>query len=288
MVAITLSLVALNLMGNTEMGRQVRVSSLTGDIRKIPHFTSKILGNQRNISVYLPPNYNQDQNQRYPVLYAQDGQNVFDGATSFIPNKEWRLDEAAEALIKTKLIPPIIIVAIDNAGSERADEYLPTRFKLHNSPEMIGGRADLYARMLLEELKPTIDKMYRTKPDRDHTGLIGSSLGAIVTLYLGMTHPDSFSKLAVVSPSIWVDDRLMLKKIISLKSKLDLRIWTDIGTLEGTEAVTDAQDFVKALENKGWRLGRDLVFYQDGFAAHNEEAWSRRVPAILTFLFGHR
>ncbi|HVL39797.1 MAG TPA: alpha/beta hydrolase-fold protein, partial [Fimbriimonadaceae bacterium] len=105
-----------------------RRQSLTGDIRHHRDFESKILGNKRNLIVYLPPDYAK-QTRRYPVVYLHDGQNVFDGLTSYIPNQEWRADEAAEALIRAELIEPLILVGIDNAGIARGDEYLPTRTK---------------------------------------------------------------------------------------------------------------------------------------------------------------
>lgn len=261
-----------------------RVSSLTGDITQIPSFESKILGNKRNLIVYLPPGYKQDTSKRYPVLYCHDGQNIFDGMTSYIPNKEWRIDEAAQGLITAGLIEPIIIVGIDNAGMDRGNEYLPTRFKMGNSE--LGGKADLYGKFLLEEVKGYIDRTYRTKPGGKDTALLGSSFGGVITFYLGIANPTKFSRLGVISPSVFVNDRELIKRTLALPKRLDLRIWIDMGTQEGSRAVIDAKDLYEALKTKGWRPGRDLVFYEDGFAQHNEEAWARRVPAILIWMFG--
>jgi predicted alpha/beta superfamily hydrolase len=261
-----------------------RISSLTGDITVLRDFESKNLGNKRNISIYLPPDYKTSPGRRYPVLYCHDGQNVFDGATSYVPNKEWRIDEAAEALIKAGLIQPIIIVAIDNGQMERGNEYLPTKIKMGNNE--FGGKADLYGRFLLEEVKAYIDKTYRTKPDASNTALLGSSLGGVVTYYLGITHADKFSLLGVISPSVWVNNREMIKRTEALPKKLKLRIWIDMGTQEGSDSVRDANDLFLGLQKKGWKPGKELVFYKDGFAQHNEEAWARRVPAILLWMFG--
>lgn len=261
-----------------------RATTLTGNITRIPAFESKIVENKRDIWIYLPPGYEEKPKDRFPVLYCHDGQNVFDGATSFINGKEWRVDEAANALISAGLIEPLIIVAVSNAGTQRGNEYLPTRFKTGNTN--IGGKADLYGRFLVEEVKPYMDEKYRTKPDGKNTGLMGSSLGGVATLYLGLKHPNVFSRLAVLSPSVWVNDREPLRWIESVKRKPNLRVWVDMGGKESPGAIDDAKLLVQALEAKGWRSGKDVVLYEDGFAEHNEEAWARRVPAILMWLFG--
>lgn len=269
---------------------QQRVSSLTGDVRTIKQFHSKILNNDRDIVVYLPPGYSTNISRRYPVLYLHDGQNVFDGMTSFIPNKEWRADESAEALIRAGLIEPLIMVGIYNHGAERAEEYLPTRAKFGNN--FIGGKADLYAKMLVEEIMPMIDKAFRTKIGPQNTGICGSSFGGIVTMHLGLTHPNVFGKLAVVSPSVWWDSREILREVDQIRQKPRQRIWVDIGTEEaGTDrtqnmqAVDDAAALTSALIQKGWTPGKDLAYFIDKGAHHSEEAWAHRMPMILLFLF---
>lgn len=259
---------------------------MTGKIETIAAVESKVLGRSRDILVYLPPDYGDDLRRRYPVIYFHDGQNVFDGATSFIPNQEWRADETAEALTRAGMIEPVIMVAIPNAGMERANEYLPTRFTIRGST--MGGQADLYGKMITDELKPMIDKRFRTKKDAANTALIGSSFGGIVTLHLGLTRPDVFGKLGVLSPSVWVDGRVMLKRIAALEKKPKLRIWTDMGGSEGPEALTDAQDLREALIGKGWKVGRDLIYYEEPLAEHNEGAWARRLPLILNYFFGKK
>ncbi|MCW5943744.1 MAG: alpha/beta hydrolase [Fimbriimonadaceae bacterium] len=261
-----------------------RKTSITGTVKSIKGFESKVLGNARDVWVYLPPDYDKEPSRRYPVLYMHDGQNVFDGMTSYLPNMEWRADEAAEALIRTKLIEPVIIVGVSNAGMDRANEYLPTKARMGQNEA--GGRADLYGKMLTDELMPLIDKTYRTKRGPANTAICGSSFGGIVTLHLGLSRPDAFGKWGVVSPSLWWDERLMIKRVNALSKKPNARVWLDMGTLEGPGAVVQARELRDAMIQKGWVLGKDLVYYEDGFAVHNEGAWAGRMDMILSYFYG--
>ncbi len=283
-LALYLATVAL-LFSGTAHAQQPH--SLTGDIRIHKAVVSKLLQSDRDIVVYLPPEYTRQKNKRYPVLYLHDGQNLFDGATSFIPGKEWRIDETAQALLFAGKIQPLIIVGIYNAGKERINEYTPVadaRYKM-------GGNADLYGHMLVEELKPFIDSRYRTLKGAGHTGLGGSSLGGLVTLYLGLKYPNVFGKLAVVSPSVWFADKQIVSYVTGLTTKPRVRIWMDMGTKEGgtpeeaQRAVVDARLLRDTLMEKGWRLGRDLKYFEAEGAEHNESAWAARVEPILSFLF---
>lgn len=257
-----------------------RRHTLTGDFRFHDGFHSQLLPHDRDVIVYLPPGYKKTRRKRYPVLYLHDGQNLFDGATSFIPGREWQVDETAERLITSNDIEPLIIVGIHNTGIDRVDEYTPTpddRIKK-------GGRADLYGRMIVEELKPFIDSTYRTLAGRDNTGLGGSSLGGLVSLYLGLKHSEVFGKLAIISPSAWWDHRMIIREVESLESKPELRIWLDIGTAEG-EAVSALPALRDALLDKGWELGEDLKYFEAPDAVHTEDAWAERVDPVLRFLF---
>lgn len=257
--------------------------TLTGNIRLHRAFHSRYLGNDRDLIVYLPPGYNRARTKRYPVLYMQDGQNLMDGATSFIPGKDWRVDETAQRLIRAKLIEPLIIVGIYNAGVERVNEYTPTR---DNAREM-GGHADLYGRLLIEEIKPFIDRSYRTRQDAADTGLAGSSLGGLVTLYLGLKHSHVFGKLAVLSPSAWWDNRLLVRHVQSLPAKPNTRIWLDVGTEEGRngDALREVALLRDALIEKGWRAGADLRYVEVEGGVHDEAAWAKRVEPLLRFLY---
>jgi len=149
----------------------------------------------RPVAVYLPAGYDEREERRYPVLYMQDGQNLFDAERAYIPGQHWRLREAADAAISERKVLPVIIVGIDHAGTARIDEYTPTK-----DPRFKGsGRADEYARLLLEQLKPLIDARFRTKPEDTAVG--GSSLGGLVSIHLALKHPDVFSRAAILSPS---------------------------------------------------------------------------------------
>lgn len=260
---------------------QQRVSSLTGNIQKINGFESKVLNNKRNIAVYLPPSYTKEAARRFPVIYMHDGQNVFDGMTSYIPNQEWRADETAESLINAGIIEPLIIVAIDNGGSERGNEYVPI-----NTKSGYGGKADLYGKMLIEEVMPMINTKYRTKTGPEYTGLIGSSLGGYVTSYFGIQHPEVFGRLGVMSPSVWVDNQSILKLVRSPANRVRRpKIWIDCGGQEPAIMPQGAKDLFDAYVKNGWRPNSDVVLLIEPNAGHNETAWARRLPSVLTFLF---
>jgi predicted alpha/beta superfamily hydrolase len=261
--------------------RRLRAThTLSGNVRARDDFRSR-QGGPRRVWVYLPPQYDREPERRFPVLYMHDGQNVFDGATAFIAGKEWRVDETAERLTWEGPVAPLIVVALDNAGARRADEYTPVR----DDEARAGGEADAYGRLLIEELKPWIDQAYRTLPGREATGISGSSLGGLVSLYLGLRHPEVFSRVASLSTSVWWGQRFLLGFVTRLPAKTDTRIWTDIGTGEGERALRDARELCDALRNKGWRDGVDLRCVEAAGARHDETAWATRVPDVLTFLF---
>lgn len=260
-------------------------NTLTGTLRLHKNLQSRFAGEARDIIVYLPPQYNSNTDTRYPVLYLHDGQNLFDAATAFAGN-EWGLDELAEELISTGQIEPLIIVGIYNAGVQRMAEYTPVRDRRGR-----GGRARHYAKLIVEDLKPFIDSEYRTLPDTVNTALGGSSLGGLVTIYLGLHYPAVFGKLIVMSPSVWWANRAILREVKRLKKKPQQKIWLDIGTCEGSNpehCVRDARMLRDALLAKGWKLNEDFRFEEDEGAGHNEKAWGYRMRAALRFLFPPR
>jgi predicted alpha/beta superfamily hydrolase len=237
------------------------------------------------VLVYLPPGYRRWSRKRYPVLYMHDGQNVFDAATSFA-GVEWGVDETAQRLIRQKLIEPLIIVAVANMGEDRIHEYAPTpgviepkdRPRKHSR-----GLARIYGQFLIEELKPYIDKKYRTKRDSESTGLGGSSLGGLVTLAMGILFPQAFTRLIVMSPSIWWDDFAVYRLVDTIEQKPPLKIWLDTGTAEpGWEQACELRD---RLIEKGWRPDIDLSYLEVEGADHSEAAWAARVEPALRFLF---
>src|SRR5256885_6079776 len=235
-------------------------TTLTGNIKSHRASPSKILRNRRNILVYLPPGYRRFSSRRYPVFYLHDGQNVFDAATSF-SGVEWGVDETAERLIRQKLIEPLIIVAIANTGEERVHEYAPTRGVIDakaKRKKRSRGLARLYGAFLMDELKLYIDRKYRTKPGAEFTGLGGSSLGGLVTLAIGILYPRAFSRLIVMSPSIWWDDFAIYRLVDSIEQKPPLKIWVDTGTAE--PGWGQAREFRHRLVGRGWRLFDDIQY----------------------------
>ena len=249
-------------------------------LRRHPQFPSTILALERDVTVYLPPGYDDDGNP-CPVMYMHDGQNLFDAETAHIPGQHWRLGETADALIAAGALPPLIIVGVDNTGPSRIHEYTPTR-----DARLGGGLAGDYGRFLVEELKPFIDRTYRTRTDAASTGLGGSSLGGLVTMHVGLRWPDVFGALAVMSPSVWWDRRVILSSVRAARPKPDLRVWVDMGTSEGRRALEDARLLKAALVGSGWIIGRDLHYAEYEGGTHSEQAWAGRAGSMLTWLFG--
>ena len=263
----------------------MRKHTLTGDIKMHPAFPSKFLGNRRDILVYLPPGYRRFSWRRHSVLYLHDGQNVFDAATSF-GGVEWGVDETAERLIRTKVIDPLIIVAVANMGEDRVDEYTPTPGVIEakgRRKKRSRGLARLYGRFLMDELKPFIDRNYRTRRGPTFTGLGGSSMGGLVTLAIGLLYPQKFRRLMVMSPSVWWDNFAIYQLVDSLERKSPLKIWLDTGTAEpGWE---QTRELCKRLVEKGWKPGKEIQYMEADHGDHSEAAWAARVEPALRFLF---
>jgi predicted alpha/beta superfamily hydrolase len=271
---------------------RTRPSTITGDVRYHEEFSSKILNNSRKLIVWLPPDYEKDSSTRYPVLYMHDGQNLFDDATSFAG--EWRADETATRLIAEGRIRPLIIVGIENAGPTRAEEYTPTTDTrvLRGQTITEGGNGAQYARFVVAEVKPFIDSKYRTLPDRANTAVCGSSLGGIITLYLGWKHTDVFGMCGVVSPSLWWDQRSMLVEFQTDNRWMRrTKIWLDMGTAEGSVIfpeghIINARLMRSTMSRAGLKEGTDFKYFEAEGAGHNEQAWAERFDQVLLFLFG--
>jgi len=248
--------------------------------RKHERFPSQILRNERDLIVYLPPGYEDQPDRRFPVLYFNDGQNLFDASTSFVPGMYWRVGETADRLITQGLVEPLIIVGIYNAGKHRIREYTPSR-----APKLGGGSANRYAKFLISEVKAFIDQEYRTLGDSAHTGLGGSSLGGLVSLYIGLKFSGVYGKVAALSPSVWWNQRILHHYAETVRVRNRPKIWLDIGTGEGGQIVRDVDDFRDVLFRRGWQQDRDLHFEPVEGAEHNEGAWAQRFGAVLQFLF---
>jgi predicted alpha/beta superfamily hydrolase len=259
-----------------------RPDTLTGNIQYHDVDGSSVGLKNRKLIVWLPPGYDPQGEARYPVLYMHDGQNLMNAATAAF-NVEWGVDETAQRLTEAGTMEPIIIVGVYNTG-DRIPEYTPVPSAPHG-----GGKADDYGRLLVEVVKPLIDDVYLTKPEAQYTGVAGSSLGGLVSMYFGITHSSTFTRLGVVSPSVWWAERDIVRRVNELPGKPPLRIWLDIGTQEdgssSEETVDDTRVLRDALINKGWVLGTDLGYLEAEGAGHNETAWAARTEQILEFLY---
>ena len=251
----------------------------SGQLRKHEQFRSRFLRNQRDLIVYTPPGYKEQASRRFPVLYLHDGQNLFDGATSFIPGQDWHVGQTADHGIASSEIEPLIVVGMYNTKA-RIREYTPTHV-----PKLGGGRADRYAKFLIEEVKPFVEQEYRTLSGSENTGIGGSSLGGLVSLYLGLKHAKIFGKIAALSPSVWWNQLVIHRFVQDMHVEPRPRIWLDIGTREGPRIVQDVEKFRDVLLQKGWSLERDLHYERVEGAEHNEAAWARRVGPFLRFLY---
>ena len=251
----------------------------SGQLRKHEQFRSRFLRNQRDLIVYTPPGYGDQSWRHFPVLYLHDGQNLFDGATSFIPGQDWHVGQTADQCINAGTVEPLVIVGMYNTKA-RIREYTPTQV-----PKLGGGRADRYAKFLLEEVKPFIDREYRTLSGSSRTGIGGSSLGGLVSLYLGLQHYRTFGRIAALSPSVWWNQQVILRFAQTATVEPRPSIWLDIGTREGPRIVQDVERFRDVLLEKGWQLERDLHYERVEGAEHNEAAWAQRVGPFLQFLY---
>lgn len=269
-------------------GPLVRVSTLTGDIRTHNLFHSPELQNARTIMVYLPPGYDDEPDERYPVLYMHDGNNIFDAKTS-AAGVEWGVDETAQRLIAQGRIRKVIIVGIFNTP-QRTKEYAPFEDR-----EYGGGLGDAYLEFIAATLKPFIDKTYRTMPGRDHTGLAGSSLGGLVSLYGLFQRPEVFGFAGAVSPALWWAKRKIFSFVRKAPARHPIRLWLDMGTEEGEAAgplmeykkgVADCRRLIKTLTDKGYDQERDVHYEEVEGGRHHELDWAARVDRMLLYFFG--
>ena len=254
------------------------------------------------VSVWLPPGY-ETSHERYPVLYMQDGQNVFDGAHRAWNGRTWGADTIAGELIGQHKIIPVIIVAIDNKGSDRGRQYFPQAAFARLDPALqddLGTAApfsDAYVRFLVKELKPMIDARFRTKPDAPSTFVMGSSMGGLISLYAFAEHPDVFGGAGCLSthwlmavPGPAAPHEVLFAAYESYLRNKGLkpgRLWFDHGTVGLDSNYAPYQERIDTvLQRAGWRPGVDFVSKTYPGADHNEDAWRARLGESLAFLLG--
>jgi pullulanase len=262
-------------------------STITGDVTllTVPGFL-----NERRVWVYLPPGYDDEPGERYPVLYMLDGQNVFDAATSY--SGEWEVDETCEELIPAGEIRPIIVVAVANGEADRGFEYTPW----YDAVRGFGGGGAAHIQEFVDVLIPWVNANYRTLTGREHTGLSGSSLGGLLPMHTAYAQPETFGLIGALSPSIqWANHELL--NWAASNPKPESRVYMDMGTRESgslvdvnpQNGIDDSIDNLRALRDvllaQGFALDGDLMVVEDEGANHHERFWAARFPEVLKFLF---
>jgi predicted alpha/beta superfamily hydrolase len=244
-----------------------------GRLKVLEKLHSPQLDNTRDLLVYLPPTYDIG-DRRYPVLYMHDGQNLFDPATSFAG--DWGVLGTMQAGSRRGL--EAIVVGIPNTGPERFNEYSPFVDEEHG-----GGKGDDYLRFIIETIKPIIDRDFNTFPDRAHTGLAGSSLGGLISVYGFFRFPEAFGFAGVMSPALWYADREIFPWLVE-QPFVPGKIYLDVGTKEGKQTLVNVRQLQKLLLEKGYRPGLDLLYVEETGAGHSESAWARRLRKTIPFL----
>ena len=255
---------------------------------KVP-YTGKL----RRVRVLLPKNYELDTDRRYPVVYFHDGQNVFYSKEAYVGHS-WKV---IPAIKRNPDISRMIVVAIDNDGMQRMNEYSAWKYKESNIPGMqFGGKGIEYGEFVMDVVKPFIDKEYRTLADREHTAMIGSSLGGNITQFLGLEYQDQIGCLGVFSSANWLHQEAFNRYIERKNLYPDQRIYIYVGTEEAddTDKTLMAGNIKQAYIDSSLRYYHDVI--QQGVALeniairiqsgaiHHEEAWAENLPECLRFL----
>ncbi len=228
----------------------------------------------RRITALLPHDYEHTE-RRYPVLYLQDGQNLFD---DYAPYGNWALDKKLAQLAE-KNMADVIIIAIDHARENRVVEFTPSL-----KTKLGAGEGKQYVRFLAETLKPFVDKHFRTIPDRAHTAIGGSSMGGLISIYAGLMYPEVYSKLLIFSPSLWVAPNIHFHSI-HMEEPYDMKIYIYGGEGESVNMVPNIKKFKRALEESGSAANIQFKVSIDPKGEHNEERWGKEFPKALKWLF---
>lgn len=284
------------------------IAQTSGRIIKIDNFQSKFI-NARNIQIWLPPGYDTNKKEKYPVLYMHDGQNVFDkGNAGF--GVAWGADGTAEKLIKEGKVKPFIIVTAAHGDSLRYMEYFPEKAAKNFTDEdnkvfkqlsekmnvQVNWLADEYLQFMIRELKPYIDKNYRTLPDAKNTSVCGSSMGGLISMYGICEYPEVFGQAACVSthwPLLFDNNNMHPSEAVRtymkdhLPSPTNHRIYFDYGTETLDQYYEVHQKMVdEIMQAKGFTEGTNWVTRKFEGASHDEQSWQDRMDVILEFLYG--
>jgi predicted alpha/beta superfamily hydrolase len=273
---------------------QARGQTVTGDLRVYRGLCSPQLDNRRDVLAWLPESYGRGE-ERYPVLYMQDGQNLFDAYASH--SGEWRVDETMTELGREGC--EAIVVGVPNQGELRMVEYDPYPSTRRGRPD---GRGEAYLDFIMETVKPLIDASFRTRPGPEWTGIAGSSMGGLISVYGFLVHPERFGLCGAFSTAYWPGDHGLVRTVEARATGRG-RLYLDVGTCEGRvlaghgrrprarrrldEAyVAGVRALRDGLVAHGYRPGESLMYVEEAGAVHDEEAWARRLPAAVRFLLG--
>ena len=247
---------------------------LLGDTFKIPK-----LDRTRRVHVLLPHDYDQtrpgDVPKRYPVLYLHDGQNLFGGGAGY---GSWEIDQKM-ALLAARNHHEVILVSIDHAHEERIREFTFERTRAGS------GRGQYYLDFIRRTLKPMVDQRFRTLSDAANTGIGGSSLGGLISIYAGLMQPDVFGRLMVFSPSLWISPKIYFDAI-RFQAAVPMKIYAYGGEKESRYMVPNIQRFKEALARQHYGGNPiDIQLSVDPTGLHQEAHWSREFPKAVEWLF---
>lgn len=266
---------------------QIDVPEMFGTLYRYADFTSQFV-DPRHVDVWLPPGYAEYPELRYPVLYMHDGQNLFDPRSSFA-GVDWGIDEVMQHLTVEHNIRPAIVVALWNTP-KRFREYMPARplrarMRAKGQGELL---SDAYLKFITSEIKPLIDATYRTQPDVAHTSTMGSSMGALISIYALCEYPQIFGRAGCVSIPWMVNGGILIEWLRSALPAPDShRIYYDHGTAGQDAAYEPYQVRADAvMRAAGYQEGKDWVTGRFAGADHSERAWRERVHVPLHFLLG--
>ena len=229
---------------------------------------------ERQVTVYLPAGHNPA--TPLPLLILHDGQNLFEPERAHVPGQHWRVVETADELIAAGKIPPVVIAGVDHAGELRGHEMTPTAGNLPGA-----GGAGIYGRFVMGEMVPYLAREFGVRTDPDGIAMGGASLGALVTLTIARQFPARIGRLLVMSPSVWWDNHVVLRRLRRVGLAGRPRVWLDIGRREGAQTVTDTRLLRDVLV---WQTSA-LMYVEDPAGRHSEADWARRLPAALIWLY---
>lgn len=254
-------------------GDEPLLRALAGRLKVLRDVTGPVATARRDILVLLPAKQ-PEPGRRFPVVYMHDGQNLFDPATSYAG--AWRVGRALESIRQEGY--EAIIVGVPNVGARRIDEYSPFR-----DARVGGGGGEAYVKWLADEVRPRVDEEFPTEHGPAATGVAGSSMGGLISLYALFSRPDVFGVAAAMSPALWFGRRAIYRWLAE-REGVTGRVYLDAGTAEGPMLLADVARLRDQLVDRGFRLATDLRCVFDKGGRHDEASWGRRLPAVLRFM----